>query len=71
MTTCWECEAMTSQSLAATFAVPSGAVGSLELCPSCYRTCYLPLIAEASVDASRQDRLLPTRATPGARHSRR
>src|SRR3954453_13173222 len=45
-TACWECEAMTSKPVIVSVAIPPGEIGPLPLCPSCYRTCYVPLIAE-------------------------
>jgi hypothetical protein len=46
MTTCWECGAETSRPQSASLRLASGATRTFQLCPTCYRECYLPLIAD-------------------------
>jgi hypothetical protein len=46
MTTCWECGAETSRPQRASLRLASGATRTFQLCPTCYRDCYLPLIAD-------------------------
>ena len=46
---CWECEVATSRPIAVTIELPPGHPLRVPLCPPCYRTCYLPLVAEAGV----------------------
>ena len=67
MTCCWECEATTSQPIAVTIEVPDGHPRCLQLCPTCYRMYYLPLIAEASADRVHRDPPVPP--LPGARRT--
>jgi hypothetical protein len=64
---CWECERMTRRPIAVTIEVRGGHPLHVQLCPSCYRTYYVPLIAEASADGAHRDPPAPTRGTPGAR----
>jgi hypothetical protein len=68
MTTCWECETPTSRPVAVSLAAPAADLGPLLLCPSCYWMSYLPLIAEAPADGTRQ---APPPSTPGAPGARR
>jgi hypothetical protein len=47
MVSCWECEAKTVRPVPVLVRAPIGAPRRLDLCPSCYRSHYLPLVAEA------------------------
>ena len=42
-TFCWECEAQTAEPVVVTLRTATQCVGTLTLCPACYRSCYLPL----------------------------
>jgi hypothetical protein len=46
MMTCWECGAETTRPQRASLRLASGATRTFHLCPTCYRDCYLPLIAD-------------------------
>jgi hypothetical protein len=46
MATCWECGAETSRPQGASLRSASGATRTFQLCPTCYRDCYLPLTAD-------------------------
>jgi hypothetical protein len=64
VTECWECEAAMSEPFGATIVLPTGHPPVVQLCPSCFQTHYLPLIAEISADAVRRDPPIPTDRTP-------
>lgn len=70
MVTCWECEIRTSRPIAVTIEMPTGHRPHVQLCPSCYETHYLPLIAEASADRAARTEPSPTHATGTARRDR-
>lgn len=71
MAECWECEATTSQPVTVTIVLPTGLSPRVRLCPSCYRTYYLPLIAEASADGAHQAPPSPETRATGAASTRR
>jgi hypothetical protein len=56
MTTCWECGAETSRPQSASLRSASGATRTFQLCPTCYRDCYLPLIADRDCGIAIDDR---------------
>ena len=55
MTTCWECGAETSRPQSASLCLASGATRMFQLCPTCYRDYYLPLIADRGSDIDIDD----------------
>lgn len=54
MTICWECEAATSQPIAVTIEMTTGYRPCVQLCPSCYQSCYLVLISETTRDGAHE-----------------
>jgi hypothetical protein len=48
MVTCWECGVETRRPQSASLRWVSGVTRTFQLCPTCYRDHYLPLIAERS-----------------------
>lgn len=54
VTICWECEAATSQPIAVTIEMTTRHRPRVQLCPSCYRSCYLLLIAETTIDGAHE-----------------
>ena len=71
MVACWECEAVTPRPMEVSLAVLRGRPRRVQLCPSCYRLYYLPLVAETPADDADRDPPLPTRGTPAARRTHR
>jgi hypothetical protein len=45
---CWECEGETDAPRTVILRTDRGDVGTLSLCPACYRACYLLLAPDAS-----------------------
>ena len=69
MARCWECEATIRRPIVVTIGVPPGHPRPLPLCPSCYETHYLPLVAELAADAAHRDPPIPRRRAPGVRRA--
>jgi hypothetical protein len=63
---CWECEATTDAPITVSIRSESWIVGTFALCPTCYRSAYLPLASDASgtlfVEAEGMDHRLARRA---------
>ena len=53
---CWECEATTGQAVPVSLTLATGHALRVQLCPACYRRCYLPLIAQMPTPTRRTDR---------------
>jgi hypothetical protein len=70
MTCCWECERATSRPITVTIGLPTGHIPRVQLCPPCYQTHYLPLIAELSIEGAHQVPPAPTHRTTGIRRTR-
>ena len=50
---CWECDRRTARPRTVMLRATTGCIGPLVLCPRCYRTCYLPLVAPADTGPER------------------
>jgi hypothetical protein len=53
---CWECEAITDQAVPVSLTLATGHTLRVQLCPACYRRCYLPLIAQMPAPPRRAGR---------------
>jgi hypothetical protein len=53
---CWECEAITDQAVPVSLTLATGHALRVQLCPACYRRCYLPLIARMPAPTRRAGR---------------
>jgi hypothetical protein len=69
--TCWECEATTGRPIVVTIELPSGHRPRVQLCLSCYRMYYLPLIAASTSDGTHDAPSESPRRSPGAGDARR
>jgi len=59
VTTCWECDVETDRPVTVRLEASTGRVGPFALCPQCFRTHYLPLMADKT------PRPVPRRAPSG------